>query len=78
MFMAYLRFLVLAWIAASGFLFCFWTLANREKSILHITWIMLRVWLGGYFITESEATSYSPVYGPILMCVVCQLNRPLS
>lgn len=77
MFFAYVRFLFLAFLAASGFLFCFWILADQEKTLLHITWIMMRVWLGGYFLTESEASSYHPVYGPILMVVFALFSNSL-
>ncbi|KAF6757068.1 receptor-activated Ca2+-permeable cation channel [Ephemerocybe angulata] len=77
-------FIGIAAICFSGLLFTLWTLAgdstNHEGhawTFKSIAWLMVQIWFGNTYLSFAQATSFHPVFGPILMTVFAALSNTL-
>jgi len=53
-------------------------LQARDKwTIRGIAWLMVQIWFGNTYLSFGQATSFHPVFGPILMTCFAALSGTL-
>ncbi|GAA5925097.1 hypothetical protein JCM1841_005785 [Sporobolomyces salmonicolor] len=70
-------FMSLAALTASGFGLTFYILARGSWGAGRISWLLVRMWLGGTFLGFDTAQEFHPVYGPALVVVFAILSQTL-
>jgi len=70
-------FMGIASICFSGLLFTLWTLASEKWTIKSIAWLMVQIWFGNTYLSFGQASSFHPVFGPILMVGFAALSNTL-
>ncbi|GAA5878989.1 hypothetical protein JCM1840_007406 [Sporobolomyces johnsonii] len=70
-------FMSLAALTASGFGLTFYVLARGSWGAGRISWLLVRMWLGGTFLGFDTAQEFHPVYGPALVVVFAILSQTL-
>ncbi|KAL0569007.1 hypothetical protein V5O48_012959, partial [Marasmius crinis-equi] len=72
-------FIGIAAICFSGLLFTLWMLAKESHiwSIKSIAWLMVQIWFGNTYLSFAQATSFHPLFGPILMTCFAALSNTL-
>ncbi|TFK75139.1 receptor-activated Ca2+-permeable cation channel [Pluteus cervinus] len=74
-------FIGIAAVCFSGMLFTLWTLAplasGQSWSIGSIAWLMVQIWFGDVEISFAQASSFHPIFGPILMTCFAALANTL-
>ncbi|KAG7092355.1 hypothetical protein E1B28_008715 [Marasmius oreades] len=72
-------FLGIAATCFSGLLFTLWTLARGDHvwTIKSISWLMVQIWFGNTYLSFAQATSFHPLFGPILMTCFAALSNTL-
>ncbi|TFK40031.1 receptor-activated Ca2+-permeable cation channel [Crucibulum laeve] len=75
-------FIGIAAICFSGLLFTLWTLArdapnDHAWTFKSIAWLMVQIWFGNTYLSFAQATSFHPLFGPILMTVFAALSNTL-
>ncbi|KAF9264785.1 receptor-activated Ca2+-permeable cation channel [Marasmius fiardii PR-910] len=72
-------FIGIAAICFSGLLFTLWTLARSGDvwTIKSICWLMVQIWFGNTYLSFAQATSFHPLFGPILMTCFAALSNTL-
>ncbi|KZS92531.1 hypothetical protein SISNIDRAFT_429191 [Sistotremastrum niveocremeum HHB9708] len=75
----YLFFMTIAAICFSGLLFTLRQLAPPESpwNFRSIAWLMTQVWFGNSFLSFNQASSFHPLFGPILMVGFAALSNTL-
>ncbi|KAK2463448.1 hypothetical protein APHAL10511_004534 [Amanita phalloides] len=83
MMVQFVFFICIAAISFSGILFALWTLAQDDQvargrwSIRAIAWLMVEIWFGNTYLSFAQASSFHPVFGPILMTGFAALSNTL-
>ncbi|KAJ8692702.1 hypothetical protein PTI98_009991 [Pleurotus ostreatus] len=73
-------FMGMAAICFSGLLFTLWTLASGSDSgwtLKGIAWLMVQIWFGNTYLSFGQASSFHPLFGPILMTGFAALSNTL-
>ncbi|TFK21168.1 receptor-activated Ca2+-permeable cation channel [Coprinopsis marcescibilis] len=75
-------FITIAAICFSGLLFTLWTMAKdnpngKHWSVASISWLMVQIWFGNTSLSFNEASSFHPLFGPILMTVFAAMSNTL-
>ncbi|KIL67511.1 hypothetical protein M378DRAFT_159329 [Amanita muscaria Koide BX008] len=76
-------FIAIAAISFSGLLFALWTLAKGDEAahkrwdVKSIAWLMVQIWFGNTSLSFAQATSFHPIFGPILMTIFAALSNTL-
>ncbi|KZT18116.1 hypothetical protein NEOLEDRAFT_1080972 [Neolentinus lepideus HHB14362 ss-1] len=70
-------FMGIAAICFSGLLFTLHTLAGDKWSVRGIAWLMVQIWFGNTYLSFGQASSFHPVFGPILMTGFAALSNTL-
>ncbi|TEB34488.1 receptor-activated Ca2+-permeable cation channel [Coprinellus micaceus] len=73
-------FIGIAAICFSGLLFTLWTLADHgghQWSLQSIAWLMVQIWFGNTYLSFAQASSFHPLFGPILMTAFAALSNTL-
>ncbi|KAF8556200.1 hypothetical protein OG21DRAFT_1437510 [Imleria badia] len=70
-------FMCIAATCFSGLLLTLYTLASDRWSVKSIAWLMLQIWFGSSSLSFSQASSFHPVFGPILMTCFAALANTL-
>ncbi|PFH52912.1 hypothetical protein AMATHDRAFT_138783 [Amanita thiersii Skay4041] len=76
-------FIGIAAICFSGLLFTLWTLAKDDEtaherwSLKSIAWLMVQIWFGNTYLSFAQASSFHPIFGPILMTGFAALSNTL-
>ncbi|PPQ65270.1 hypothetical protein CVT26_000230 [Gymnopilus dilepis] len=76
-------FIGIAAICFSGLLFTLWTLASDDPvgrehwTLKSIAWLMVQIWFGNTYLSFAQASSFHPLFGPILMTVFAALSNTL-
>ncbi|EAU85471.1 hypothetical protein CC1G_06372 [Coprinopsis cinerea okayama7 len=75
-------FITIAAICFSGLLFTLWTLAadnpeGKDWSAASIAWLMVQIWFGNTSLSFDQASSFHPLWGPILMTAFAALSNTL-
>ncbi|KAF9466490.1 receptor-activated Ca2+-permeable cation channel [Collybia nuda] len=74
-------FIGIAAICFSGLLFTLWTLGkdqpNDPWTFKSIAWLLTQIWFGNSSLSFSVASSFHPVFGPILMISFAALSNTL-
>ncbi|KZT60904.1 hypothetical protein CALCODRAFT_553404 [Calocera cornea HHB12733] len=65
----YLFFISICMICFSGLLFTLWRLGAQKWRVGQIAWLMVQVWFGNTFLSFSQAESFHPIFGPVLMVI---------
>ncbi|KIY44041.1 hypothetical protein FISHEDRAFT_77952 [Fistulina hepatica ATCC 64428] len=82
----FIFFIGIAALCFSGLLFTLWTLAQsqeEETGIHHrwtvnsIAWLMVQIWFGNTYLSFAQASSFHPIFGPILMTTFAALSNTL-
>ncbi|KDR76350.1 hypothetical protein GALMADRAFT_247756 [Galerina marginata CBS 339.88] len=76
-------FIAIASICFSGLLFTLWTLATdnpvgqTQWTLKSIAWLMVQIWFGNTYLSFAQASSFHPLFGPILMTIFAALSNTL-
>ena len=73
-------FVCIAAICFSGLLFTLHTLSaggSEPWSWKSIAWLMVQVWFGNTYLSFAQASSFHPIFGPILMTGFAALSNTL-
>ncbi|KAH6913281.1 hypothetical protein BKA70DRAFT_1369915 [Coprinopsis sp. MPI-PUGE-AT-0042] len=75
-------FITIAAICFSGLLFTLWTLAadnpdGKNWTIASISWLMVQIWFGNTSLSFAQASSFHPLFGPILMTTFAAMSNTL-
>ncbi|RXW22827.1 hypothetical protein EST38_g3005 [Candolleomyces aberdarensis] len=75
-------FIGIAAICFSGLLFTLWNLASDNPdshgwTLKSIAWLMVQIWFGNTYLSFAQASSFHPLFGPILMTVFAALSNTL-
>ncbi|KAF8150616.1 receptor-activated Ca2+-permeable cation channel [Crassisporium funariophilum] len=76
-------FIGIAAICFSGLLFTLWTLASDDPvghehwTFKSISWLMVQIWFGNTYLSFAQASSFHPLFGPILMTIFAALSNTL-
>ncbi|KAF7323041.1 hypothetical protein HMN09_00084000 [Mycena chlorophos] len=73
----FLFFMTIAAICFSGLLFTLWTLGKETWTVQRIAWLMIQIWFGNNSLSFSQAESFHPFFGPILMTAFAALSNTL-
>ncbi|KAF8737605.1 hypothetical protein AX14_012600 [Amanita brunnescens Koide BX004] len=79
----FVSFIVIAAISFSGLLYALWTLvqndeeAHRRWDVRSIVWLMVQIWFGNTSLSFAQASSFHPLFGPILMTGFAALSNTL-
>ncbi|KAF7327794.1 hypothetical protein MKEN_00359200 [Mycena kentingensis (nom. inval.)] len=73
----FLFFMSIAAICFSGLLFTLWTLGKATWTLKAISWLMVQIWFGNNYLSFSQAESFHPFFGPILMTAFAALSNTL-
>ncbi|KAG9315069.1 hypothetical protein JVU11DRAFT_4181 [Chiua virens] len=73
----FLFFMCIAATCFSGLLLTLHTLASGLWSFKQITWLLVQIWFGNTSLSFSQASSFHPVLGPILMTCFAVLANTL-
>lgn len=60
-----------------GFLYALWTLSQKSISIGTVSWWMLDIWFGLDASGFNQATTFHPVFGPVVMVTYACLSNTL-
>ncbi|KAF8313679.1 hypothetical protein DL93DRAFT_2113916 [Clavulina sp. PMI_390] len=77
MIMDFIYFITLAAICFSGLLFTLHSLAGEKWPVKDIAWLMVQIWFGNTYLSFVQATSFHPIFGPILMTCFAALSNTL-
>ncbi|KAJ8586944.1 hypothetical protein M405DRAFT_822499 [Rhizopogon salebrosus TDB-379] len=70
-------FIGIAAVCFSGILLTLYTLASDKWTLRSIAWLMVQIWFGNTYLSFGQATSFHPVFGPILMTCYAALSGTL-
>ncbi|KAF8896600.1 receptor-activated Ca2+-permeable cation channel [Infundibulicybe gibba] len=76
-------FIGIAAICFSGLLFTLWKLSQDEGTapnhwtIKSIAWLMVQIWFGNTYLSFAQASSFHPLFGPVLMTCFAALSNTL-
>ncbi|KAF8632212.1 hypothetical protein AX15_001972 [Amanita polypyramis BW_CC] len=76
-------FIGIAMISFSGLLFALWTLAKDDAEahqrwdVKSIAWLMVQIWFGNTYLSFAQASSFHPIFGPVLMTGFAALSNTL-
>ncbi|TFK75140.1 receptor-activated Ca2+-permeable cation channel [Pluteus cervinus] len=77
-------FIGIAAVCFSGLLFTLWTLAKDAPPVDRqpwtfgsIAWLMVQIWFGNTYLSFAQASSFHPLFGPILMTGFAALSNTL-
>ncbi|KAJ7052582.1 receptor-activated Ca2+-permeable cation channel [Mycena amicta] len=70
-------FMAIAAICFSGLLFTLWTLGKATWTLKKIAWLMVQIWFGNNYLSFTQAESFHPFFGPILMTAFAALSNTL-
>ena len=73
-------FICIAAICFSGLLFTLHTLSAGGPdpwTWRSISWLMIQVWFGNTYLSFDQATSFHPIFGPVLMTGFAALSNTL-
>ncbi|KAF8240728.1 receptor-activated Ca2+-permeable cation channel [Tricholoma matsutake] len=74
-------FIGIAAICFSGLMFTLWTLANdgveHPRTLKSIAWLLARIWFGNTSLSFDEASSFHPLFGPVLMIGFAAMSNTL-
>ncbi|KAG6868676.1 hypothetical protein C0993_012179 [Termitomyces sp. T159_Od127] len=76
----FILFIGMAAICFSGLLFSLWKLSQggpEPRSMQSIAWLMTQIWFGNTYLSFRDASSFHPVFGPILMVTFAALSGTL-
>ncbi|TFY62593.1 hypothetical protein EVJ58_g3769 [Rhodofomes roseus] len=73
----FIFFVGIAAICFSGLLFTLHSLAEDAWSVKAITWLMVQIWFGNTYLSFAQASSFHPIFGPILMTMFAALSNTL-
>ncbi|SCZ99402.1 BZ3500_MvSof-1268-A1-R1_Chr3-1g05994 [Microbotryum saponariae] len=77
----FLQFMILVAFTASGFVATFYVLAKargaEQWDVGHISWLLLKIWLGNSFLGFEAAQQFDPYYGPALVVAFAVLSQTL-
>ncbi|KAG1747063.1 uncharacterized protein EDB91DRAFT_1116028 [Suillus paluster] len=73
----FIFFIAIAAVCFSGILLTLYTLASGKWTIRRIAWLMVQIWFGNTYLSFGQATSFHPVFGPILMTCFAALSGTL-
>jgi hypothetical protein len=77
----FLFFIFLAMICFSGLLFCLWELQvdgpDNHWTLKSIAWLMVQIWFGNTSLSFAQASSFHPLFGPILMVIYAAMANTL-
>ncbi|SCV71115.1 BQ2448_2703 [Microbotryum intermedium] len=77
----FLQFMILVAFTASGFVATFYVLAKARGAdqwdVGHISWLLLKIWLGNSFLGFEAAQQFDPYYGPALVVAFAVLSQTL-
>ncbi|KAG0708233.1 hypothetical protein DFH29DRAFT_893785 [Suillus ampliporus] len=73
----FIFFIGIAAVCFSGILLTLYTLASGKWTIRSIAWLMVQIWFGNTYLSFGQATSFHPVFGPILMTCFAALSGTL-
>ncbi|KAK7032991.1 hypothetical protein R3P38DRAFT_778928 [Favolaschia claudopus] len=73
----FIFFMSIAVICFSGLLFTLWTLGKDKWTIQGICWLMTQIWFGNSSLSFTQAESFHPFFGPILMTTFAALSNTL-
>ncbi|KDE07525.1 hypothetical protein MVLG_02196 [Microbotryum lychnidis-dioicae p1A1 Lamole] len=77
----FLQFMILVAFTASGFVATFYVLAKargaEQWDVGHISWLLLKIWLGNSFLGFEAAQQFDPYYGPALIVAFAVLSQTL-
>lgn len=73
----FLFFICIAVTCFSGLLLTLYTVSHGRWSPGSIAWLIVEVWFGGAYLSLSQARSFHPVLGPILMTCFAALANTL-
>ena len=54
-----------------------WTLGGDTWSVRSIVWLMIQIWFGNTYLSFSQAASFHPVIGPVIMTIFAALSNTL-
>ncbi|KAF9442105.1 hypothetical protein P691DRAFT_811368 [Macrolepiota fuliginosa MF-IS2] len=85
MIVQFVFFVGIAAICFSGMLFTLWTLAQdqiplpdqKPWTVRSIAWLIVQIWFGNTYLSFNQASSFHPVFGPILMTIFAALSNTL-
>lgn len=70
-------FIGIAAICFSGLLFTLHALAGGAWTVKAIAWLMVQIWFGNTYLSFGQASSFHPLFGPILMTGFAALSNTL-
>ncbi|KAF8640326.1 hypothetical protein AX16_010221 [Volvariella volvacea WC 439] len=76
-------FIGIAAVCFSGLLFTLWTLSkdnpteHERWTMKSIAWLMVQIWFGNVSLSFAQASSFHPLFGPILMIGFAALSNTL-
>ncbi|KAK7690562.1 hypothetical protein QCA50_005660 [Cerrena zonata] len=73
----FIFFIGIAAICFSGLLFTLHSLASDTWSVGKIAWLMVQIWFGNTYLSFGQASSFHPLFGPILMTGFAALSNTL-
>ncbi|KAF7312239.1 hypothetical protein MIND_00236900 [Mycena indigotica] len=73
----FIFFMTIAAICFSGLLFTLWTLGKATWTLKKIAWLMVQIWFGNNYLSFTQAESFHPIFGPILMTAFAALSNTL-
>ncbi|KAH7910209.1 hypothetical protein BJ138DRAFT_1153472 [Hygrophoropsis aurantiaca] len=73
----FIFFIGIAATCFSGLLFTLYSLASGRWSVRAIAWLMVQIWFGNTYLSFGQATSFHPVFGPVLMTCFAALSNTL-
>ncbi|KAI0077860.1 hypothetical protein K474DRAFT_1661071 [Panus rudis PR-1116 ss-1] len=73
----FIFFIGIAAICFSGLLFTLHSLASETWSVKAIAWLMVQIWFGNTYLSFGQASSFHPIFGPILMTGFAALSNTL-
>ncbi|CAL1716889.1 unnamed protein product [Somion occarium] len=73
----FIFFISIAAICFSGLLFTLHSLASETWSVKAIAWLMVQIWFGNTYLSFGQASSFHPLFGPILMTCFAALSNTL-
>ncbi|KAL4074947.1 hypothetical protein V8B97DRAFT_1948619 [Scleroderma yunnanense] len=73
----FLFFICIAATCFSGLLLTLYTISNGRWTLSGIAWLIVQVWFGGSYLSFSQAKTFHPILGPILMTCFAALSNTL-
>ncbi|KAF8339538.1 uncharacterized protein EI90DRAFT_3151052 [Cantharellus anzutake] len=73
----FIYFIGIAAISFSGLLYTLHNLAGDRWPVKSIAWLMVQIWFGNTYLSFTQAESFHPIFGPILMVIFAALSNTL-